>query len=309
MNRNDSFSGYHPIVNLMYFICAIGYALAFTNPVCLGISFIVAFVYSVILRGRHGFITNLKYMIPLIVLTALFNPAFSHQGVTILAYLPSGNPLTLESIAYGVMAAFLLVCVLCWFSCFNAVISSDKMVYLFGKLAPVLSLVLSMTLKFIPELTAQFGKVYRAQKASGYNINGRYFKSVRMGCHVLSSVVTWSLERALITADSMKARGYGLPGRTAYSLFRFRKRDARALVYMLICGGCVLWGSMQGGFRFWYYPEIRGNLTGTLTVSMYIVYVCLIGLPVFVHVRDDIKQNRMKMTDAALACNDGQGLR
>ncbi|MFR8861403.1 MAG: hypothetical protein ACLVH0_05100 [Coprococcus eutactus] len=51
MNRNDSFSGYHPIVNLMYFICAIGYALAFTNPVCLGISFIVAFVYSVILRG------------------------------------------------------------------------------------------------------------------------------------------------------------------------------------------------------------------------------------------------------------------
>lgn len=196
MNRNDSFSGYHPIVNLMYFICAIGYALAFTNPVCLGISFIVAFVYSVILRGRHGFITNLKYMIPLIVLTALFNPAFSHQGVTILAYLPSGNPLTLESIAYGVMAAFLLVCVLCWFSCFNAVISSDKMVYLFGKLAPVLSLVLSMTLKFIPELTAQFGKVYRAQKASGYNINGRYFKSVRMGCHVLSSVVTWSLERA-----------------------------------------------------------------------------------------------------------------
>ena len=229
MNRNDSFSGYHPIVNLMYFICAIGYALAFTNPVCLGISFIVAFVYSVILRGRHGFITNLKYMIPLIVLTALFNPAFSHQGVTILAYLPSGNPLTLESIAYGVMAAFLLVCVLCWFSCFNAVISSDKMVYLFGKLAPVLSLVLSMTLKFIPELTAQFGKVYRAQKASGYNINGRYFKSVRMGCHVLSSVVTWSLERALITADSMKARGYGLPGRTVYSLFRFRKRDARAL--------------------------------------------------------------------------------
>ena len=71
----------------------------------------------------------------------------------------------------------------------------------------------------------------------------------------------------------------------------------------------MLWGSMQGGFRFWYYPEIRGNLTGTLTVSMYIVYVCLIGLPVFVHVRDDIKQNHMKMTDAALACNDGQGLR
>ena len=295
MNRNDSFSGYHPIVNLMYFICAIGYALAFTNPVCLGISFIGAFVSSVILRGQRGFITNLKYMIPLIILTALFNPAFSHQGVTILAYLPSGNPLTLESIAYGVMAAFLLVCVLCWFSCFNAVISSDKMVYLFGRLAPVLSLVLSMTLKFIPELTSQFGKVYRAQKASGYSVNGRYFKRVRTGCHVLSAVVTWSLERALVTADSMRSRGYGLPGRTAFSLFRFRKRDVRALVYMLVSGGYVLWGSMKGGFKFWYYPAIRGNLTGTLTVSMYIVYACLIGLPIFVHVRDTLRQRYMKV--------------
>ncbi len=295
MNRNDSFSGYHPIVNLMYFICAIGYALAFTNPVCLGISFIGAFVYSVILRGQRGFITNLKYMIPLIILTALFNPAFSHQGVTILAYLPSGNPLTLESIAYGVMAAFLLVCVLCWFSCFNVVISSDKMVYLFGRLAPVLSLVLSMTLKFIPELTSQFGKVYRAQKASGYSVNGRYFRRVRTGCHVLSSVVTWSLERALVTADSMRSRGYGLPGRTAFSLFRFRKRDVRALVYMLVSGGYVLWGSMKGGFKFWYYPAIRGNLTGTLTVSMYIVYACLIGLPIFVHVRDAVRQRHMKV--------------
>lgn len=112
-----------------------------------GMSFIGAFVYSVLLRGYDGFRTNIKYMIPLILLTALINPAFSHQGVTILTYFPSGNPLTLESIMYGIMAAFMLVTVICWFSCFNCVISSDKMVYLFGKAAPVLSLILSMTLR------------------------------------------------------------------------------------------------------------------------------------------------------------------
>ena len=139
MKRQDSFSTYHPIVNLVYFIFTIGYALAFTHPVCLGMSFIGAFVYSVLLRGYDGFRTNIKYMIPLILLTALINPAFSHQGVTILAYFPSGNPLTLESIMYGIMAAFMLVTVICWFSCFNCVISSDKMVYLFGKAAPSFS--------------------------------------------------------------------------------------------------------------------------------------------------------------------------
>ena len=69
---------------------------------------------------------------------------------------------------YGIMAAFMLVTVICWFSCFNCVLSSEKMVYLFGKAAPVLSLILSMTLRFIPDISGQFGKVYRAQRASGY---------------------------------------------------------------------------------------------------------------------------------------------
>ena len=80
-------------------------------------------------------------------------------------------------------------------------------------------------------------------------------------------------------------------------------------MYMLACGGYVLWGSMQGGFEFWYYPAVRGDLTGPLTVSMYIVYTCLIGIPIFVHARDGIRQSRTRTADAATACADGQGLR
>ena len=287
MKRYDSFSGYHPIVNLMYFICTIGYALAFTNPVCLGISFIMAFTYSVMLRGDEGARTNIKYMIPLVLLTALLNPAFSHQGSTILAYLPSGNPLTLESLVYGIAAAFTLVTVMFWFSCFNTVMTSDKMVYLFGKAAPVLSMILSMTLRFIPDITAQFKKVYNAQKAMGYTANGKYFVRIRTGCHVLSAVVTWALEKALITADSMRSRGYGLPGRTAYSLFRFRKSDIRAMLYILVCGGYVLAGKTGGYIDFSYYPRIKGNVAGYMTVSVYIVYVLLLCLPIYVQIRDN----------------------
>lgn len=294
MKRYDSFSGYHPIVNLMYFICTIGYALAFTNPVCLGISFIMAFTYSVMLRGGEGARTNIKYMIPLVLLTALLNPAFSHQGSTILAYLPSGNPLTLESLVYGIAAAFTLVTVICWFSCFNTVMTSDKMVYLFGKAAPVLSMILSMTLRFIPDITSQFKKVYNAQKAMGYTVNGKHFVRIRTGCHVLSAVVTWALEKALITADSMRSRGYGLPGRTAYSLFRFRKSDIRAMLYILVCGGYVLAGKTGGYIDFSYYPRIKGNVAGYMTVSVYIVYVLLLCLPIYVQIRDNRRIRKCK---------------
>ena len=91
----------------------------------------------------------------MMVVAALVNPAFNHEGATILTYLPSGNPLTLESILYGAAAAAMLAAVVTWFSCYTAVMTSDKFVYLFGRIIPALSLVLSMTLRFVPKFQAQ----------------------------------------------------------------------------------------------------------------------------------------------------------
>ncbi len=281
---NDTFASYHPLVNIIYFICVIGFATAFTNPVCLGISFIGAFIYSVCLRGREGIRKNLIYMLPLILFTAVLNPAFSHQGVTILAYLPSGNPLTLESILYGISAAFMLVTVICWFVCLNEVITSDKLVYLFGRLAPYLSLLLSMTLRFVPEFAERFGQVYRAQKAAGYVCGGKYLKRTRTALRVFSTVVTWALERAVVTADSMKSRGYGLKGRKAYSIYRFKKRDGICMIYILLCTGYVLTGGIGGTISFTYYPAVSGNIAGTYTVSVYVIYELLVMIPVILRI-------------------------
>lgn len=45
-------------------------------------------------------------MIPFLLFMAVMNPVFNHQGVTILFYLNNGNPITKESILYGVAAAY-----------------------------------------------------------------------------------------------------------------------------------------------------------------------------------------------------------
>ncbi|MEI3176077.1 MAG: hypothetical protein V8S96_06110 [Lachnospiraceae bacterium] len=57
---------------------------------------------------------------------------------------------------------------------------------------------------------------------------------VRGGVRVFDSLVSWSMENSIDTADAMKARGYGLPGRTNFSLFRFRQRD---VILLCIMGG------------------------------------------------------------------------
>ena len=101
------------------------------HPVSLAISLASALVYAVYLNGRRAVRFSLLYMLPMMVAAALVNPAFNHEGATILTYLPSGNPLTLESILYGAAAAAMLAAVVTWFSCYTAVMTSDKFVYLF----------------------------------------------------------------------------------------------------------------------------------------------------------------------------------
>ena len=121
----NKFKTYHPVVNFIYFVFVIGFSMFFMHPLCLLISLACGFTYSVMLKGRRAIKTNLIYMLPMLILMALINPAFNHEGITILKYLPSGNPLTLESIIYGMSAATMIVSVICWFSCYNSVMTSN----------------------------------------------------------------------------------------------------------------------------------------------------------------------------------------
>lgn len=286
----DTFSSYHPAVTMLYFVLVIGMTMFLNHPVCLGISLVGALAYSIYLKGKKAVRFNLAYMLPLLVITALINPAFSHQGVTILAYLPSGNPLTLESILYGICAAFLLITVIAWFSCFNAVMTSDKFVYLFGRIIPALSLVLSMSLRFVPRFTAQIKVISNAQKCVGRDVgSGGLIKRAKQGIKILSILVTWALENAIDTADSMKDRGYGLPGRTAFSIYRFDRRDKWALLFLLLCGGGMLAGMFAGKLKFVYMPVLSGAAFDLWQAGVFALYLALCAMPVLLNGKEGIK--------------------
>ncbi|MDR3289368.1 MAG: energy-coupling factor transporter transmembrane protein EcfT [Peptococcaceae bacterium] len=289
MNK-DAFSGFHPVVNLLYFIGVIGFAMFFTHPVCLTLSFLCAFAYSVYINGKKALRFNLLFMLPMLLTAALLNPAFNHQGGTILTYLPSGNPLTLESIAYGAAAALMLITVISWFSCFNAVMTSDKFVYLFGRVIPALSLILSMSLRFTPRFKAQIKVISQAQKCVGRDVsNGSLLQRAKHGILILSIMVTWALENGIETAGSMRGRGYGLPGRTAFSIYRFDRRDAYALAFILLCGAYILIGSVTGGLYFRYFPTVKGLWSGAYTVSLFAVYFALAAAPLAINAKEDAK--------------------
>lgn len=284
----DAFSNYHPLVNFLYFGLIFAFSMVFMHPICLAISIVCAFIYSTILKGKKAVKFNLIFLLPTMLITALINPAFNHEGATIITYLNTGNPLTLESIAYGIAASCMLATVVCWFSCFNEVINSDKFVYLFGRIIPSMSLVLSMSLRFVPKFKAQIKIVSNAQRCIGKDVsNGGILQRARHGITILSIMITWVLENAIETSDSMRSRGYGLPNRTAFSIYKFEKRDKTALAAIVLLGSYLLLGSILGAFKWRYFPTMKGVNLNLFTISLFISYAVLCLVPVIITIKEE----------------------
>lgn len=295
MQNKDTFSSYHPMVNFVFFALVLGCTMFFMHPISLCISLLNAFGYGIYLKGWKMVRFSLLYLLPMMVMAAVLNPAFNHEGVTILTYLPSGNPLTLESIAYGIGAAGMLAVVVLWFSCYTEVMTSDKFVYLFGRMIPSLSLLLSMTLRFVPKFQAQFLIVREGQKCVGRDMtDGNILTRMKHTVTIFSIMVTWALENAIETADSMKSRGYGLKGRTAFSIYRFDRRDRLVLGWLLFCGIMILYGMFSGCMKWQYFPMIKGADISAAAVCVHVIYLMLCSTPVFLNRREDRKWNCLR---------------
>ena len=291
----DTFSDCHPLINFGFLLVVILFSMCFLQPVYLVIALAAAFTYSVYLNGKRGLKFNLLICLPMLILAMILNPLFTHEGATILGYFWNGNPLTLESIFYGCASATMFVAVIMWFSCYNAIMTSDKFIYLFGRLIPSISLVFSMIMRFVPKFRNQAKIIANGQKCIGRDpMTGNFRQRLRNGVRIMSILITWGLENGIETADSMRSRGYGLKGRTSFSIFRFDTRDkllgALLGVVLLLTFVPIALGSVY----IVYYPEFIINpVSGTALVN-YIAYGIFCFMPMLLNITEDIKWRVLK---------------
>ena len=295
--RNDSFSRKHPAVIFAYFSAVISLCAFFRHPVMTVVSLICSVSYSLYLNPRATRKLLLTFCLPVFLLTAVINSAFNHRGTIRLAVLPSGNALTLESIVYGAFAALMLSSLIIWFSIFSKLFTSDKIVWLAGRVFPSLALLISMTLRFVPEFRRRFSAVTSARRAlEGASNKGKGKGSIKTAFSCFSTVVTWSLENAIITSDSMKSRGYGLPGRSAYSPFRFTASDAASISAILFLFAATVVANFLGVFEWHYYPAMGGSLFEPLTMLFYGIFLALCVLPLLIDGKEAAKWRFLRST-------------
>ena len=117
------------------------------------------------------------------------------------------------------------------------------------------------------------------------------FRSQKMGFALrnLSVLLTMSLENAIETADSMRARGYGQRRRTTFHLFRFDGRDARTLGLILAVGGICILARSYGHGNMEFYPRMSPAILGPATYTMFIFFAVLMFLPGILETKEAIK--------------------
>lgn len=281
----SAFEKYHPTVLFVYFLSVLLVAMFITNPILQLFVMLGGGLFCGMLTRRRNFIGDFGFYISMFLLVAVTNPLFSHNGVTPLFFL-NGNPVTLEAFIYGIAIAVMVIGVMLWCRCFSEVMASDKILYLFGRVLPKLSLVISMALRFIPMFKRQMRKVSSAQKTMGIYSSKGIVNKVQSATRVLMAMISWSFENALDTAASMKARGYGLKGRTHFSLFRVHAEDGVLLAVSVLLLGLTLIGTATGEIAFYYYPRIGELPASPMAIITYIASGILSFLPFIIEVKE-----------------------
>lgn len=179
---------------------------------------------SVLYDGAKKTFEGLWFYLLLLLMITIINPLFSHMGRTVL-FTVFDREITLESLYYGLFQGLMILAVIFWFRMFSRFFTSDRLLLLFGKRLPRLSLTLSMALRFIPLFKRQLAKVLETQKTLGLYEGGKRISKIKAYSRVFAAVLTWAPENALDTYDSMIARGYSGKRATGSENYNFSFAD------------------------------------------------------------------------------------
>lgn len=281
MERTTAMDRVHPGVSLLFFVCAVGGTLLLEHPafrLCALCGAVCC--HKVCCPGAGRFL--LRTAAPLCALAAVLNPLFNHRGVHILFYFPWGNPCTGESLLFGLSAACLLLSVLLWFRCYTAVMTGEKSLYLFSRTAPALTLLLRLSLRFVPVFRRALERTREAQTALLGPPRTKK-EALRRAFFAVQIRLRDALQDAVAVADAMKSRGYGLPGRTGFDVFRFRSRDGVSLLFLSGCALPVLGAYPAGLLRFSFFPAPHGAPPSPLLFLCAPLFLLLCLFPVILH--------------------------
>ncbi len=279
MRSASAWGLYHPLLPVLYLLAVLVFAMLLRQPALVGMSLLASVAYHFVLAGPRSTLSMLAWQVPLLLVIGIANPLFSASGSTELLRI-GPRAFYAEALLYGFTTGGMLMTVMVWFSCGNRMLDSDQVLLLGARVMPLVSLMISMTLKLVPQFLRRGHQVSDAQKAcSAASVSAVKARDAEEGtsrwerfldrdgsrsavggaARQASVLMGWGMEDSLETADAMRARAWGCGAkRSCYETRRFRAADALllAVLAVFVLASAVCAAQLMGMFRF--YPAVHG---------------------------------------------------
>ena len=278
------FEQLNPFTVAVYYLCVLGIIMFSMNPLLLCIALLTS-ILSAVFGGTADKRAHI-FSLAVFLIAALLNPIFVHKGATPLFFL-NDNPVTLEATVYGLCAAGMLTAVLYRLRDLSKVMTSDRVLYLFGRFSPQIALLLSMAIRYTALLRVRWRKIRDSQRALGLFDDGNLIDAVRGRARVLSILITWTLENGIVTAESMESRGYGTGRRTSFAVYRVHKYDVLVILICVLLTALTAVGIYHS--RAAFYPALSMNLLTPWGITGAAAFTVLSVLPLIINGREAIR--------------------
>lgn len=269
------FNNFHPAVIVLYFMAVLAISIIIFDPVLTGIFLVSQMLLYLLLKGGADGYQFIGKCLCLILVCGGINGLVNHRGISVLFYL-GGLPVTGECLFYGCMTGALLAASLLLFGCYNHIMTSEKIMSLFGNRLPHFSLVFSMALRLIPKVKRDYERI-------------RETRSRQTG--ILTALVGLSLEDSLETGVVMGYRGYGKypeVKRTSIYSRKMRGRDwgLMAVIVMTAMTGIVLYVLSGTDVLYFPYVDYKMDFRG---IAAYLCFGVLFLLPVLINITEELR--------------------
>lgn len=273
------FDSYHPVLEFLFFLVVCLCTCCWSHPLCIGIALLSSLVYAVKLQGKRGAIIGVV-LLPLVAVWVAFYAYNVHFGVTNLGQTVIGNSITLESTLFGLSIGLRGAAVVLWLSSFLTIFTTDKVVYLAGRISGRFALFVAIVFRALPVVGTQARIIGTAQRGIGRGAGqGSVIRRCSNAVREFSMLLTWCIEHFACTADSMESRGSSLRGRSAFALYRFDGRDRILACAMAISLMVMALGMLTGWTAMLYDPRLVVEPLQAVALAFYAVYAFFCLLP------------------------------
>lgn len=268
---NRGFASLHPAPCFLYYVGLVILVMIIYHPLFLLLALCSQILLNIMQDGGRKLKESARFYIFFGLFIALINPFVSRRGQNVLFYFMD-NPVTLEAVVYGIAMMMSLLTVLIAFVSYNMVITPDKFMFLFSSILSKTAFMAMMAMRFVPILKRRSQEIALVQKTRGTDISsGTFIQRIKNGMQILVILITWSLEEAIITSRSMRARGYSITkNRSSYFDYKMTRRDWTILFLIVLSWVNLLFLWYQGIGYFQIYPEL-GQLAFDMNTGLLLV--------------------------------------